>query len=106
MAVSEDYPNVALRRKLGVTGRAKLGLQIATSIVVASLLIAMQTYGMYAAKLIVPFLKQFHPGLVIGTLEHHPQLCPVAFLPFMAFVALVIVGSSNAVNLTDGLDGL
>jgi phospho-N-acetylmuramoyl-pentapeptide-transferase len=30
----------------------------------------------------------------------------LAFLPFVAFVVLVIVGSSNAVNLTDGLDGL
>ena len=30
----------------------------------------------------------------------------LAFLPFIAFVVLVIVGSSNAVNLTDGLDGL
>ena len=103
---TDDYTKVTHRRNLGLTGRAKLGLQIATSIVVASLLIAMQTYGMYSTKLIVPFLKQFHPDLVIGTLEHHPQLWPVAFLPFMAFVALVIVGSSNAVNLTDGLDGL
>jgi phospho-N-acetylmuramoyl-pentapeptide-transferase len=33
-------------------------------------------------------------------------LWPLAFLPFVAFVVLVIVGSSNAVNLTDGLDGL
>ena len=33
-------------------------------------------------------------------------LWPLAFLPFIAFVVLVIVGSSNAVNLTDGLDGL
>jgi phospho-N-acetylmuramoyl-pentapeptide-transferase len=31
---------------------------------------------------------------------------PVAFLPFLIFLVLVIVGSSNAVNLTDGLDGL
>src|SRR6266568_4009956 len=30
----------------------------------------------------------------------------LAFLPFLIFVCLVIVGSSNAVNLTDGLDGL
>lgn len=103
---SDDYTKVTHRRNLGLTGRAKLGLQIATSIVVASLLIAMQTYNMYSTRLIVPFFKQFHPDLVIGTLEHHPQLWLVAFLPFMAFVALVIVGSSNAVNLTDGLDGL
>ncbi|HEY0430801.1 MAG TPA: phospho-N-acetylmuramoyl-pentapeptide-transferase [Pyrinomonadaceae bacterium] len=103
---TDDYTKVTHRRNLGLTARAKLGLQVASSIVVASLLIAMQTYGMYSTRVIVPFFKQFHPDLVIGTLEHHPQLWPLAFLPFMAFVALVIVGSSNAVNLTDGLDGL
>ncbi|MGH9497136.1 MAG: phospho-N-acetylmuramoyl-pentapeptide-transferase [Candidatus Sulfotelmatobacter sp.] len=103
---TDDYTKVTRRRNLGLTGRAKLGLQVATSIIIASTLIAMQTHGLYSTKLIVPFFKQFHPDLVVGTLERHPQLWPLAFLPFMAFVALVIVGSSNAVNLTDGLDGL
>ena len=40
------------------------------------------------------------------SLVNNPALWPLAFLPFVAFVVLVIVGSSNAVNLTDGLDGL
>ena len=103
---TDDYTKVTHRRNLGLTSRAKFGLQIAASIIVASMLIAMQTYGMYSTKLIVPFFKQFQPDLVVGAWEHHPHLWPLAFLPFMAFVALVIVGSSNAVNLTDGLDGL
>jgi len=103
---TDDYTKVAHRRNLGLTGKAKLGLQIAASIVIAVMLIAMQTYGMYSTKLIVPFLKQFHPDLVVQNLERSPHLWPLAFLPFIAFVALVIVGSSNAVNLTDGLDGL
>jgi phospho-N-acetylmuramoyl-pentapeptide-transferase len=103
---TDDYSKVVNRRNLGLTGRAKLGLQIATSIVIAVMLIAMQTYGMYSTKLIVPFIKQFHPDLVVQNLERFPHLWPLAFLPFMAFVALVLVGSSNAVNLTDGLDGL
>jgi phospho-N-acetylmuramoyl-pentapeptide-transferase len=66
----------------------------------------MQTWGMYSTRLLVPFLKQFHPDLVIESLVNNPALWPLAFLPFIAFVMLVIVGSSNAVNLTDGLDGL
>ncbi len=103
---TDDYTKVTHRRNLGLTSRAKFGLQVAAGIVIASMLIAMQTYGMYSTKLIVPFFKQFHPDLVIGTLERNPHLWPLAFLPFMAFVALVVVGSSNAVNLTDGLDGL
>ena len=103
---ADDYTKVTRRRNLGLTGRAKLGLQIATSIVIASMLIAMQTYNLYSTKLIVPFFKQFHPDLVLSNLERYPHIWPLAFLPFIAFVAFVIVGSSNAVNLTDGLDGL
>jgi phospho-N-acetylmuramoyl-pentapeptide-transferase len=103
---TDDYTKVTRRRNLGLTGRAKLGLQIATSIVIASMLIAMETYNLYSTKLIVPFLKQFHPDLVLGNLERSPHLWPLAFLPFIGFVVFVIVGSSNAVNLTDGLDGL
>jgi len=103
---TDDYTKVTRRRNLGLTGRAKLGLQIATSIVIASMLIAMQAYNMYSTKLIVPFLKQFHPDLVMSTLEKYPHIWPLAFLPFIAFVAFMIVGASNAVNLTDGLDGL
>ena len=65
---ADDYIKVVHRRNLGLTARAKLGLQIATSIVIASLLIAMQTYGHVFHQLIVPFFKQFHPDLVIETL--------------------------------------
>ena len=103
---ADDYSKVAHRRNLGLTARAKFALQIATGIVIASMLIAMQTYGMYSTKLIVPFFKQYHPDLVLQSLERYPHLWPLAFLPFIGFVALVIAFSSNAVNLTDGLDGL
>ncbi|HEY7098821.1 MAG TPA: phospho-N-acetylmuramoyl-pentapeptide-transferase [Terriglobales bacterium] len=103
---ADDYTKVVHRRNLGLTGRAKLGYQIGTSILVAVALIAMQTKGLYSTKLLVPFFKQFRPDLVIENLEHNPHLWPLAFLPFIAFVVLVIVGASNAVNLTDGLDGL
>jgi phospho-N-acetylmuramoyl-pentapeptide-transferase len=103
---ADDYSKVSHRRNLGLTSRAKLGLQVAASIVIASTLIAMQTYGMYSTKLVVPFLKQYQPDLVVQSLERFPHLWFLAFLPFIAFVAFMIVGASNAVNLTDGLDGL
>ena len=103
---TDDYTKVIHHRNLGLTGKAKLGLQILTSILIAVALIAMQTRGLYSTKLLVPFFKQFRPDLVITSLEHDPHLWPLAFLPFVFFVVLVIVGSSNAVNLTDGLDGL
>ena len=103
---ADDYIKVIHRRNLGLTPRAKFGFQIATSLVIAISLIAMQTYGMYSTKLMMPFVKHFRPDLVITSLEHHSNLWPLAFLPFIAFVVLVLVGSTNAVNLTDGLDGL
>ena len=103
---ADDYAKVVHRRNLGLTGKAKIGLQIVVSILVAVGLIAMRRLGLYSTLLLVPFFKQFHPDLVIESLKHNPHLWPLAFLPFVVFVVVVIVGSSNAVNLTDGLDGL
>jgi len=103
---ADDYLKVVHRRNLGLTARAKLGLQAAASILIAIALIVLQHRGEYSTRLVVPFFKQFHPDLVIQRWAAHPQLWPLAFLPFVAFVVIVIVGSSNAVNLTDGLDGL
>ena len=103
---TDDYLKVVHRRNLGLTARAKIGYQVVASILIAMALIALQHRGEYSTRLLVPFLKQFHPDLVIQRYATQPQLWPLAFLPFVAFVVLVIVGSSNAVNLTDGLDGL
>src|SRR5438445_5156801 len=103
---ADDYTKVVHKRNLGLTARAKLGLQVLVSVLIAVTLIAMQNRGMYSTRLVVPFLKQFHPDLVVDRLVHNPDLWPIAFLPFIVFVVLIIVGSSNAVNLTDGLDGL
>ena len=102
---ADDYLKVIHRRNLGLTGRAKLFYQFLTAFVIGLTLIALQHYGLYSTRLIVPFLKHFRPDLVIARLLH-TDLWPLAFLPFLVFVMIVIVGSSNAVNLTDGLDGL
>ncbi len=102
----DDYAKVAKRRNLGLTGKRKITMQIAVSSFVAFVLLVLATHSAYSTQLIVPFLKRFRPDLVIHGLLHYRNLWPLAFLPFIAFVALVITGSSNAVNLTDGLDGL
>jgi phospho-N-acetylmuramoyl-pentapeptide-transferase len=103
---TDDYLKVVHRRNLGLTARAKMTLQIGTSVLIAVALIIMQTRGLYSTRLLVPFFKTYRPDLVIGRWEASPELWPLAFLPFIGFVILVIVGASNAVNLTDGLDGL
>jgi len=102
---ADDYLKTVHHRNLGLTGRAKLGYQILTSVAIAVILIGLQARGEYSTRLIVPFAKNFRPDLVIGRIEH-THLWPLAFVPFIFFVIVVIVGSSNAVNLTDGLDGL
>jgi phospho-N-acetylmuramoyl-pentapeptide-transferase len=103
---ADDYIKIVHRRNLGLTSRAKSGLQILTSVLIGVALIAMQNRGLYSTTLMVPFFKQFRHDLVIEKLVHNPHLWFLAFVPFIAFIVLVLVGSSNAVNLTDGLDGL
>jgi phospho-N-acetylmuramoyl-pentapeptide-transferase len=102
----DDYAKVAKRTNLGLTGKRKITLQVGVSSFVGIVLLVLATHSAYSTQLIVPFLKRFRPDLVIHSLLHSANLWPLAFLPFLAFVALVITGSSNAVNLTDGLDGL
>jgi phospho-N-acetylmuramoyl-pentapeptide-transferase len=103
---ADDYTKVVHKRNLGLTARTKLGLQVLASVLIAVALIAMQNRGLYSTRLVVPFFKQFHPDLVIDRLVHSPDLWPLGFILFIGFVVLIIVGASNAVNLTDGLDGL
>jgi len=103
---ADDYLKVIHRRNLGLTGRGKLTLQILTSVLVGVVLVTMQAKGGYSTRLMVPFFKNLHPDLVVDRLLQNNFLWPLAFLPFVIFVALVLVGSTNAVNLTDGLDGL
>lgn len=103
---TDDYLKVVHKRNLGLTGKSKLGLQLLLGALVGAVLVGLQGKGLYSTRIIVPFFKNVRPDLVITALEHHAHLWPLAFLPFIIFVALVIAFSSNAVNLTDGLDGL
>ena len=102
----DDYNKVVRRRNLGLTPGVKFSLQIATCLVVGGALLWLEQHGAYSTELSVPFFKRLHPDLVIQSLLLRPHWWPVAIIPFLLFLVLVIVGSSNAVNLTDGLDGL
>src|SRR5579872_2038533 len=102
----DDYQKVMKKRNLGITGRHKLLMQVGLAALIASILLLMQSHGDYSANMNVPFFKQFHPDLQFHELLHSPFTYPLGVLPFVFFVAFIVVGSSNAVNLTDGLDGL
>jgi phospho-N-acetylmuramoyl-pentapeptide-transferase len=103
---ADDYAKVARKQNLGLTGRTKLFLQFLTAFFAGVILLLLRARGAYSTALIMPFFKRIHPDLVIAPLLTNPYLWTVAYLPFLLFLTLVIVGSSNAVNLTDGLDGL
>jgi len=103
---ADDYIKVVKRRNLGLTARAKMFWQTVVGIIVAASLVVLQQFGLFSTRLTVPFVKSFHPGLTWPLLGQIPHLGFLAFLPFVIFVTLVLVFSSNAVNLTDGLDGL
>jgi phospho-N-acetylmuramoyl-pentapeptide-transferase len=103
---ADDYIKIVHRRNLGLTGRTKLLLQFLTAAGVGVCLVLLTATRQYSTHLMVPFFKQFRPDLAIESLRHYPHIWWLAFTPFVLFVMLVLVGSSNAVNLTDGLDGL
>ncbi len=84
----DDWRKVTQKRNLGLTGKQKLFAQFFLAFVFLSLAIE---YGSFDTRLSVPFFKGFRPDL--GLL-------------YLPFAMLVVVGASNAVNLTDGLDGL
>jgi phospho-N-acetylmuramoyl-pentapeptide-transferase len=103
---ADDYIKVVRKRSKGLTFWQKIVLQFAASGGVALALVAMQNKRMYSTRLVVPFLKNFRPNLIVDSMRHVPHMAFLAFFPFVLFVMLVITLMSNAVNLTDGLDGL
>ena len=104
---ADDYIKVVKRRSLGLTARAKLLWQGLAGALVAIALVVLEQFHLFSTRLTVPFFKALRPDMQWhwwpATVSH---LGLVAFVPFVIFVTLVLVFSSNAVNLTDGLDGL
>jgi phospho-N-acetylmuramoyl-pentapeptide-transferase len=92
---ADDYLKVVRKRNLGLPGRHKLIGQIAVGLIVGLTVYALAGAGgepeRFSTRVVFPFIKQLMPD--IG-------------LFYVGFATLVVVGASNAVNLTDGLDGL
>jgi len=87
----DDYRKVVHRNPKGLSAKAKMTWQSLIALVVAVYLWKTSTLPAQT-ELIVPFMKFF--------------VFPLSAATFIAVVYFVIVGTSNAVNLTDGLDGL
>jgi phospho-N-acetylmuramoyl-pentapeptide-transferase len=92
LGFSDDYLKVTKKKSDGVSGRIKLVCQIALACAVTAVFLTSPLLEVQARSLYLPFFKA-------------PVVANMSWMTFV-FFALVIVGSSNAVNLTDGLDGL
>jgi phospho-N-acetylmuramoyl-pentapeptide-transferase len=84
----DDYKKVVKKDTKGLSARQKMFWQV---LLAGSVAVYLFLKPGFSEQLYFPFFKNFHPDLGIW---------------FIPFAALVIVGASNAVNLTDGLDGL
>ncbi len=102
----DDYAKVSKQRNLGLTSKQKFSLQLLVSFIIGIGLLGLATRSAYSTQLSIPFAKRLHTDLVVQTFLASKHFWFLAFVPFLVFVAIVITGSSNAVNLTDGLDGL
>jgi len=87
----DDYRKVILRNSKGLSAASKLIWQSIITLMVAIYLLSTAELAQHT-ELIVPFFKEV--------------AIPLGVFSFILLTYLVIVGSSNAVNLTDGLDGL
>jgi phospho-N-acetylmuramoyl-pentapeptide-transferase len=88
---ADDYLKIVRKSHHGLLPRYKMGWQIVVGLGVGVALIVLNSENLYSTRLIFPFFKRFIPD--IGWV-------------YIPFAALVLVGATNAVNLTDGLDGL
>ncbi len=89
----DDYAKLKGKNAKGISARAKSRLQLLWALLMGGALLLLPETGAMARQLMVPFFKD-------------PVVQDMGILLTLAFVALVVVGASNAVNLTDGLDGL
>ena len=87
----DDYLHVVRKAPKGLLGRYKLAVQIGVGLVVGFILYQYPIESRFATATTIPFFKN--------------QVLDLGLL-YIPFVALVITATSNAVNLTDGLDGL
>ena len=102
----DDYAKITNRRNLGISGKRKLVYQFIVGFGFAAALLFMRAWGDFSTAMNVPFFKSFKPSMLMPELMANPWTYVLGVAPFCIFVALVVVFSSNAVNLTDGLDGL
>jgi phospho-N-acetylmuramoyl-pentapeptide-transferase len=102
----DDYAKIAKKRNLGLTGKQKFLAQVLVAMLIGFFLLMLHAKQAYSTTINIPFFKQFKQDLLIESLTRSYWTYPLAFVLFYVVIVFIMVGSSNAVNLTDGLDGL
>ncbi len=102
----DDFAKITKKRNLGLSSWQKFWAQVFVAMVIGFCLLLLHAHQAYSTAINVPFFKQFKPDLLIEPLTRNFWTYPLAFVLFYLFIVFVMVGSSNAVNLSDGLDGL
>ncbi len=92
----DDYSKMAKQRSLGLTGRQKL---LAQALVAVGVWAVLYVTTKYSWNVSIPFFKATSDPTSAGKTFIGPYL-------YLILIGIVLLGSSNAVNLTDGLDGL
>ena len=102
----DDYAKIRQRQNRGLSVKQKFSLQVVAALIIGFILLTLHAQRAYSTNINVPFLKSFKPDLLIDRFVHTWYTYPLAFVGFYLFMVIVIVGASDSVNLTDGLDGL
>jgi phospho-N-acetylmuramoyl-pentapeptide-transferase len=102
----DDYAKITKKRNLGLSTWQKFWAQVICAMLIGFCLLLLHAHQTYSTAINFPFFKQFKPDLLIEPLTKNFWTYPLAFVLFYLFIVFIMVGSSNAVNLTDGLDGL
>ena len=102
----DDFLKVRRGKNLGLSARMKLLLQVGVTVAIVASLAWLRGAASNDTPLVLPFFKTLRPELVIESLLGQPWTYPLGYVGLFAFLFLVLAGTTNAVNLTDGLDGL
>ena len=93
LGFADDYLKIVKKNPKGISGKLKLAVQGATTVAAVAILCTSADYSQIMRELWIPFMK-------------YPIIACMPLWFMVIFLFFVLAGSSNAINLTDGIDGL
>lgn len=93
LGFADDYVKIIKKNPKGISGKLKLAVQAAVTLVAVAVLCFSHDYSTIMRELWIPFMK-------------YPLIACMPIWFMFVFLFFVLAGTSNAINLTDGVDGL